>query len=190
MEWLQRGNVRDVQCRDGRHPGAAVKGPMRAACAGIPEGDDSPVVCPLDGMTRQCGAEASTAPSSQVLVARQPLFDPGLNVAAYELLYRSGTQDRANVTNAVHATANVRGARFPAPRCASLQDCDSLRTRGSPSVRPVRGPQPRCAGGALLVWLMGQSTDDGSKALSGPFFVIPDHNNPEGVAHAERHRTH
>lgn len=40
------------------------------------------------------------------LVARQPIFDRALKVTAYELLYRAG-EDRANVTDAIQATAQV-----------------------------------------------------------------------------------
>ncbi len=42
-----------------------------------------------------------------VLIARQPIFDPGLKVAAYELLYRTEGEERAIVTDAIQATAQV-----------------------------------------------------------------------------------
>lgn len=42
-----------------------------------------------------------------VLIARQPIFDPTLNVIAYELLYRTEGEDRAVVQDAVQATAQV-----------------------------------------------------------------------------------
>ncbi|WP_432698596.1 EAL and HDOD domain-containing protein [Marinobacterium sp. YM272] len=45
---------------------------------------------------------------SQVLMARQPIFDRKLNVVAYELLYRSDDQlNVANVVDGHHATSNV-----------------------------------------------------------------------------------
>ncbi|WP_156042957.1 EAL and HDOD domain-containing protein [Marinobacterium lacunae] len=45
---------------------------------------------------------------SQVLMARQPIFDKELRVVAYELLYRSDDEKQmANVFNGHHATSNV-----------------------------------------------------------------------------------
>ena len=45
---------------------------------------------------------------SQVLMARQPIFDRKLNVVAYELLYRTDDQLAvANVVDGHHATSNV-----------------------------------------------------------------------------------
>lgn len=48
------------------------------------------------------------AEASQVLMARQPIFDRNLNVVAYELLYRSDDeQSVANVINGNQATSSV-----------------------------------------------------------------------------------
>jgi c-di-GMP phosphodiesterase len=44
---------------------------------------------------------------SDVFVARQPIFDRGLEVVGYELLFRDGPADRAVVTSADGATAAV-----------------------------------------------------------------------------------
>lgn len=45
--------------------------------------------------------------SMEAFVARQPIFDRYQNVYAYELLYRNGTSNFANITDADHATAEV-----------------------------------------------------------------------------------
>lgn len=50
---------------------------------------------------------APPARPSSALVARQPIFDAALNVVAYELLYRTEGEDRANVIDASGATADV-----------------------------------------------------------------------------------
>ena len=45
--------------------------------------------------------------ASNVMVARQPIFDRSRNVAAYELLYRADHGEHANVVNGDQATAHV-----------------------------------------------------------------------------------
>ena len=44
---------------------------------------------------------------SQVFVGRQPIFDGNLNLYAYELLFRQGNHEQANVTNDEQATTRV-----------------------------------------------------------------------------------
>jgi EAL and modified HD-GYP domain-containing signal transduction protein len=46
-------------------------------------------------------------PESEVFVGRQPIFNSGLHVVGYELLFRSGGENRAGVTDAEGATASV-----------------------------------------------------------------------------------
>ncbi len=43
----------------------------------------------------------------QVFVGRQPIFDANLNLYAYELLFRQGNHEQANVTNGEQATIQV-----------------------------------------------------------------------------------
>ncbi len=54
-----------------------------------------------------------SANRDNVYVGRQPIFDRRQNLVAYELLYRSGEQDEAQVTDNASATAEVirRGFR-------------------------------------------------------------------------------
>ena len=55
-------------------------------------------------------ALASTAPSAhtqQVFLARQPIFDREMNLYGYELLYRDGDTDRANVRDDNVASAHL-----------------------------------------------------------------------------------
>jgi EAL and modified HD-GYP domain-containing signal transduction protein len=44
---------------------------------------------------------------AEVFVGRQPIFDCGLQVSGYELLFRSGSEPRAGVLDHEHATASV-----------------------------------------------------------------------------------
>jgi EAL and modified HD-GYP domain-containing signal transduction protein len=46
-------------------------------------------------------------PHAEVLVGRQPIFDRDLNVVGYELLFRSGPENRALIEDAEEATASV-----------------------------------------------------------------------------------
>jgi c-di-GMP phosphodiesterase len=50
---------------------------------------------------------AGSWPTKPVFMARQPIFDPQLNVFGYELLYRTEGEDRAIVLDAIQATAQV-----------------------------------------------------------------------------------
>ncbi|MEO8314448.1 MAG: HDOD domain-containing protein [Pseudomonadota bacterium] len=52
-------------------------------------------------------AERASMPLAPALMARQPIFDPELNVVAYELLYRTEGEDRAIFFDATQATAQV-----------------------------------------------------------------------------------
>jgi c-di-GMP phosphodiesterase len=45
--------------------------------------------------------------SSQIFLARQPIFDRDLNVVAYELLYRNAAIATANIEDATYATAKL-----------------------------------------------------------------------------------
>jgi c-di-GMP phosphodiesterase len=57
--------------------------------------------------SNRSGDARTPARAFSVQVARQPLFDSALRVTAYELLYRSAGDDRANITDAIEATAQV-----------------------------------------------------------------------------------
>ncbi|TVS08651.1 MAG: EAL domain-containing protein [Gammaproteobacteria bacterium] len=46
-------------------------------------------------------------PAATVMVARQPIFDRARRLHGYELLYRGGQLDHADITNGDHATAHV-----------------------------------------------------------------------------------
>ncbi|HLJ04380.1 MAG TPA: EAL domain-containing protein [Solirubrobacteraceae bacterium] len=46
-------------------------------------------------------------PYAEVLVGRQPIFDRNLDVVGYELLFRSGPENRARVEDSEEATASV-----------------------------------------------------------------------------------
>lgn len=56
--------------------------------------------------------EPPAADAAGVVVARQPIFDSRCRLAAYELLYRGGSADRAQVTDGDRATASVATASF------------------------------------------------------------------------------
>ncbi len=45
--------------------------------------------------------------NTHVLFAKQPIFDANLTVSAYEILFRSGTQNHADVVDGDHATSHV-----------------------------------------------------------------------------------
>ncbi|QEG00085.1 HDOD domain protein [Stieleria maiorica] len=49
----------------------------------------------------------SSSPAENAFVGRQPIFTPDLEVFAYELLFRSGEQNAAMITDGDRATANV-----------------------------------------------------------------------------------
>lgn len=61
-----------------------------------------------------CPAPASTPTTSSetAFVGRQPIFDAELNVFAYELLFRSGDQNKAVITDGDQATASVLLSTF------------------------------------------------------------------------------
>jgi EAL and modified HD-GYP domain-containing signal transduction protein len=62
---------------------------------------------PLQDQHEDSGATARPEPADIALVARQPIFDSGMVVVAYELLYRTEGASRALVDNPVRATAQV-----------------------------------------------------------------------------------
>jgi len=54
----------------------------------------------------------NTASSNELFLGRQPILDREQKLVAYELLFRSGTQNVANVTDGVTATATVIANAF------------------------------------------------------------------------------
>ncbi len=66
------------------------------------------------GMTTPASMDAleSAANTSRVYVGRQPIFDRRRQVVAYELLFRSGEDNRASFSDGNRATATVLGNTF------------------------------------------------------------------------------
>lgn len=123
-----------------------------------------------------------------VLMARQPIFNPALEVFAYELLYRTEGEDRAIVHNAVQATAHVvAGAtldigftrlvgnspafiNFPASMLSSRLLLPLAPERIVIEVNAGAAPDPNLLDG--LMWLRGEgyrvSLDDFDIAQNSP----------------------
>ncbi|QDV83445.1 EAL and HDOD domain-containing protein [Stieleria sp.] len=57
--------------------------------------------------TCQTSPGATSSPAENAFVGRQPIFTPEVEVFAYELLFRSGEQNAAMITDGDRATANV-----------------------------------------------------------------------------------
>ena len=56
-------------------------------------------------VTSRCPPQHTLPPAYEVFVGRQPIYTQQLDVFAYELLFRSGEMQHANVTDGNQATA-------------------------------------------------------------------------------------
>jgi c-di-GMP phosphodiesterase len=58
-------------------------------------------------VTFRCSPQSTLSPIYEVFVGRQPIYTPQLDVFAYELLFRRGEMQHADVTDGNQATAHV-----------------------------------------------------------------------------------
>ncbi len=69
---------------------------------------------------------------STAYIGRQPIYNPSLEIAAYELLFRQGDENNAHVTNGTSATSDVMFNAFVEIGLESIVGNKSANIKVSP----------------------------------------------------------